>query len=123
MQTLAILKPDVVKSNNHMKILKEIIDNKFVVKSFKTHQLKLEQAQEFYFVHKDKKFFDELVNFMISGPCCLIVLEENNAVFNWRELMLNLREKYGTDIMNNAVHGSDSEENAKVEVEFFNSLS
>jgi nucleoside-diphosphate kinase len=125
-QTLAIIKPDAVAAGNIGKIIDRIEKDGFKIITMKKLQLAKEQAQEFYAVHKDKPFFDELVSFMSSGPIVAMVLEKESGVQAWRNLMGNtnpekaeavtLRKLFGTDMGHNAVHGSDSPESAKTEI-------
>ena len=128
-QTLAIIKPDAMKKSNMENIKKDIIDNGFNILKEKTLLLTDEQACSFYDIHKEKPFFDELVEFMTSSECHVMILEKENAVEEWRNLMGatdsqkaeigTIRNKYGTDISMNATHGSDSNENAIKEINFF----
>ncbi|MEE2632383.1 MAG: nucleoside-diphosphate kinase [Candidatus Neomarinimicrobiota bacterium] len=128
-QTLAIIKPDAMKKGNMENIKKDIIDNGFNILKEKTLLLTDEQACSFYDIHKEKPFFDELVEFMTSSECHVMILEKENAVEEWRNLMGatdsqkaeigTIRNKYGTDISMNATHGSDSNENAIKEINFF----
>ena len=128
-QTLAIIKPDAMKKGNMENIKKNIIDNGFNILKEKTLLLTDEQACSFYDIHKEKSFFDELVEFMTSHECHVMILEKENAVEEWRNLMGatdsqkaeigTIRNKYGTDVSMNATHGSDSNENAIKEINFF----
>tara|TARA_B100000378_G_scaffold204655_1_gene168009 strand:- start:277 stop:678 length:402 start_codon:yes stop_codon:yes gene_type:complete len=128
-QTLAIIKPDAMKKDNMENIKKNIIDNGFNILKEKTLLLTDEQACSFYDIHKEKPFFDELVEFMTSHECHVMILEKENAVEEWRNLMGatdsqkaeigTIRNKYGTDVSMNATHGSDSNENAIKEINFF----
>ena len=128
-QTLAIIKPDAMKKGNMENIKKDIIDNGFNILKEKTLLLTDEQAYSFYDIHKEKSFFDELVEFMTSHECHVMILEKKNAVEEWRNLMGatdsqkaeigTIRNKYGTDVSMNATHGSDSNENAIKEINFF----
>ena len=128
-QTLAIIKPDAMKKSNMENIKKDIIDNGFNILKEKTLLLTDEQACSFYDIHKEKPFFDELVEFMTSYECHVMILEKENAVEEWRNLMGatdsqkaeigTIRNKYGTDVSMNATHGSDSNENAIKEINFF----
>ena len=127
--TLAIIKPDAMKKGCLEDIRKDILDNGFDIVEEKTLHLSNEQACAFYDIHKDKPFFDELVEFMTSYECHVMKLEKEDAVVEWRNLMGatdsqkadigTIRQKYGTDISMNATHGSDSTENAHKEIEFF----
>ena len=128
-QTLAIIKPDAMKKGNMENIKKDIIDNGFNTLKEKTLLLTDEQACSFYDIHKEKPFFDELVEFMTSYESHVMILEKENAVEEWRNLMGatdsqkaeigTIRNKYGTDVSMNATHGSDSNENATKEINFF----
>ena len=128
-QTLSIIKPDAVSDNNIGNILAIFEGAGFVIKQMKMLSLTKEQAQAFYAVHKERPFYDELVEFMISGPVAVSVLEGENAVLHHRDVMGatnpadasegTIRQLYGASIDNNAVHGSDSLENAEVEINFF----
>ena len=128
-QTLAIIKPDAMKKDNMNNIKEDIIDNGFSILKEKTLLLTNKQACTFYDIHKEKPFFDELVEFMTSHECHVMILEKENAVEEWRKLMGatdsqkaeigTIRNKYGTDVSMNATHGSDSNENAIKEINFF----
>lgn len=125
-QTFAIIKPDAVKAENSDKIIDLIKANGFTITNMKKLNLTKEQAQQFYAVHKDRPFFNDLVEFMTSGPSIIMVLEKDNAVTDWRNLMgatdpskaapNTVRKLYGTNITQNATHGSDSVENAQKEI-------
>lgn len=128
-QTLAIIKPDAMRKDNMNNIKEDIIDNGFSILKEKTLLLTDKQACSFYDIHKEKPFFDELVEFMTSHECHVMILEKENAVEEWRKLMGatdsqkaeigTIRNKYGTDVSMNATHGSDSNENAIKEINFF----
>ena len=128
-QTLSIIKPDAVKKGVIGKILDRFESNGLRIAAIKKLQLTKEQAGEFYAVHKDRPFFGELVEFMTSGPVVVSVLEGENAVAKNRELMGatnpkeaapgTIRADFAESIDANAVHGSDSLENAKNEIAFF----
>ena len=128
-QTLAIIKPDAMKKDNMNNIKEDIIDNGFSILKEKTLLLTDKQPCSFYDIHKEKPFFDELVEFMTSHECHVMILEKENAVEEWRKLMGatdsqkaeigTIRNKYGTDVSMNATHGSDSNENAIKEINFF----
>lgn len=128
-QTLSIIKPDAVRDNNIGNILAIFEGSSLVIKNMKMLSLTQEQAEAFYAIHKDRPFFNDLVQFMISGPVVVSVLEGENAVSHHRDVMGatnpedaaegTIRKLYGASIDNNAVHGSDSVENAAVEVAFF----
>ena len=127
--TFGIIKPDAVKKGVQGSIIQKILDNGFNIRALKLiHQTKL-QAEGFYAVHKERPFFGELTDFMSSGPCVVMVLEKENAVPAWRELMGatnpeeadegTLRREFASSIGENAVHGSDSNENAEIEISYF----
>jgi nucleoside-diphosphate kinase len=128
-QTLSIIKPDAVAKGVIGKILDRFESNGLRIAALKKLQLTKEQAGEFYAVHKERPFFGELVEFMTSGPVVVSVLEGENAVAKNRELMGatnpqeaapgTIRADFAESIDANAVHGSDSLENAKIEIEFF----
>ena len=127
--TLAIIKPDAMQKGSKEDIRKDIMDNGFKIVEEKTIHMSEKQAQGFYDIHKDKQFFGELVEFMTSFKSHIMKLEKDNAVSEWRDLMGatdstkaepgTIRAKYGTDISMNATHGSDSDENAEKEINFF----
>ena len=128
-QTLSIIKPDAVRDNNIGNVLAIFEGAGLAIKQMKMLSLTKEQAQAFYAVHKERPFYDELVEFMISGPVAVSVLEGDNAVSHHRDVMGatnpadasegTIRQLYGASIDNNALHGSDSLENAEVEINFF----
>ena len=128
-KTLSIIKPDAVERNLQEEIKKNFIDNGFEIKNEKKIQISKSEAEEFYKVHQSKPFYAELCNYLSSGPIVVMVLEKNNAVIDYRKLMGatdptkaeegTLRKKYGISIDKNSVHGSDSIENAKIEINFF----
>ena len=128
-QTLSIIKPDAVERNLQNEIKSEFINNGFqIVKEKKIHISK-QEAEKFYKVHETKPFYNDLCAYLSSGPIIVMMLEKNNAVLDNRKLMGatnpdeaeegTLRKKYGISIDKNSVHGSDSVENAKVEINFF----
>ena len=127
--TLAIIKPDAMQKGLKEDIRKDIMDNGFKIVEEKTIHMSEQQAQGFYDIHKDKPSFGELVEFMTSFKSHIMKLEKDNAVSEWRDLMGatdstkaepgTIRAKYGTDISMNATHGSDSDENAEKEINFF----
>ncbi|AJD02371.1 nucleoside-diphosphate kinase [Campylobacter lari] len=128
-KTLSIIKPDAVKKGVIGQILTRFESNGLRIAATKKIQLSEKEAQEFYAIHKDRPFFKDLVEFMISGPVVVSVLEGENAVLKNRELMGatnpkeaapgTIRADFADSIDANAVHGSDSLENAKIEIEFF----
>ena len=128
-QTLSIIKPDAVERNLEVEI-KEIFKNKgFQILKEKKIQIEKIEAEKFYKVHETKPFFNDLCAYLSSGPIVVMVLEKDNAVLGNRELMGatnpndaeegTIRKKYGISIDKNSVHGSDSVENAKIEIDFF----
>ena len=128
-QTLSIIKPDAVERNLDNEI-KKIFENKgFKIVREKKIQLEKSEAEKFYKVHETKPFYDDLCTYLSSGPIVVMVLEKENAVLKNRELMGatnpkdalegTIRKKYGISIDKNSVHGSDSVENAKIEINFF----
>jgi len=128
-RTFAIIKPDAVAAGNAGAILSMIEKNGFKVKGMRLQHLTLKEAEGFYAVHKGKSFFDELVAFMTEAPVVLLALEKEDAVQSWRDLMGatnpdkaaegTVRKLYGTNIGRNASHGSDSDENAAIELAWF----
>ncbi len=128
-QTLSIIKPDAVERNLQEEIKLKFIENGFNIKSEKKIQITKNEAEEFYKVHQSKPFYGELCNYLSSGPIVVMILEKENAVLENRKLMGatdpakanegTIRKKYGISIDKNSVHGSDSIENAKIEIEFF----
>jgi nucleoside-diphosphate kinase len=128
-QTLSIIKPDAVDRNLDNEI-KEIFRNKgFTILKEKKIQIDKSEAEKFYKVHETKPFYNDLCSYLSSGPILVMVLEKENAVLANRELMGatnpvdanqgTIRKKYGISIDKNSVHGSDSIENAKIEINFF----
>ena len=128
-QTLSIIKPDAVERNLDNEI-KEIFKNKgFKIIKDKKIQIEKLEAEKFYKVHETKPFYSDLCSYLSSGPIVVMILEKDNAVLANRELMGatnpkdaeqgTIRKKYGISIDKNSVHGSDSVENAKIEIDFF----
>ena len=128
-KTLAIIKPDAVNSKFSGKII-DIIENQgFDIVAMKKMQLSKDKAEGFYAVHKERPFFGELVEFVTSGPVVVMVIKKENAVKAWRDLMGatnpadategTIRKQFGKNISMNATHGSDSVENAAIEVKYF----
>ena len=128
-QTLSIIKPDAVERNLSDQIKQEFINKGFeIIKEKKIHITK-EEAERFYKVHESKPFYNDLCAYLSSGPIIVMTLQRENAVIENRKLMgatnpVNaeegtLRKKYGISIDKNSVHGSDSIENAKIEIDFF----
>ena len=128
-KTFAIIKPDAVKNNFTGKIYNHILENNFKIFSSKLIKMTKQHAEEFYKIHEEKPFYEELTNFMSSGQCMVLALEKDNAVKEWRDTIGNtnptdakegtIRKLYATSLGENAVHGSDSDENAKKEIAFF----
>jgi nucleoside-diphosphate kinase len=127
--TLAIIKPDAVRAGNIGNIIQRITDHGFKIRAMKLLQLSKPVAEGFYAVHRERPFFGELVQFMTSGPSVVLALEKGNAVQAWRDLMGptdstkapkgTIRGDFGTDVQENASHGSDSPENASLELKYF----
>ena len=128
-RTFTMIKPDAMGNTYAGKIIDHIINNGFTLKAMKLVHLSKEQASEFYAVHKERPFYSGLVDFMSSGPIIAAVLEGENAVETFRTLIGatnpeeadegTIRKLYAEDIGRNAVHGSDSDENAVIEAGFF----
>ena len=128
-RTLSIIKPDAMKLKYSGKIIDFIEEKGFTIIAQKKIVLTKSQAEAFYSVHKERPFFHELVDFMMSGPILVQIIEAKDAVSFYREIMGStnpeeakegtIRKLYGTDIQCNAVHGSDSIENANIETSFF----
>lgn len=128
-RTLAILKPDSVRKNYIGDIIKMILTAGFKIKGIKMIKMSSESAKVFYFVHKDRPFYNDLVEYMTSGTCVPIALEKENAVVEFRKLIGatdptqaeegTVRKLYAKDKAENAVHGSDSDENAAIEIAHF----
>ncbi len=128
-QTLSIIKPDAVERNLAGNIKEKFLQNKLVVKKQKKIQISKEEAAEFYKVHQTKPFYEKLCNYLSSGPIIVMILEGENAIEENRRVMGatdpnnaengTIRKEYGISIDKNSVHGSDSIDNAKKEIEFF----
>ena len=128
-KTFAIIKPDAVERNLIGKILERIESNGFKIAGMKKAQLSQKEAKGFYYVHKERPFFDSLTEFMCSGPVVLLVLEKENAITAWRDLMGatnpedakegTIRKDFALSIEKNSTHGSDSAENAAYELSYF----
>ena len=128
-QTLSIIKPDAVERDLIEEIKNIFIRNKLVIKDSKKIHISKDEAADFYKVHQSKPFYSELCNYLSSGPIIVMIIEKENAVLENRKLMGatdpkkaddgTLRKKYGISIDKNSVHGSDSLENAKIEIDFF----
>jgi len=127
--TFGIIKPDAVRAGNQGKIIDRIVAGGFKIRGMKLIHQTRKQAEGFYAVHAGKGFYDELCDFMSSGPCVVLALEKDGAVKAWRDLMGatdpakadegTLRKLFGGSVGENAVHGSDSDENAAREAGFF----
>lgn len=128
-RTFTMIKPDAVRNGNIGNILQMINVAGFRIIAMKYTRLSLEQAGQFYEVHKERPFYGELTEFMSSGPIIAAILEKDNAVADFRKLIGatnpaqadegTIRKLYATSVGENAVHGSDSDENAKIEGDFF----
>ena len=128
-QTLSIIKPDAVERNLENEIKEMFKSNGFTILNEKKIQIEKSEAEKFYKVHETKPFYNDLCSYLSSGPIVVMVLEKDNAVLGNRELMGatnpkdaeegTIRKKYGISIDKNSVHGSDSVENAKIEIDFF----
>ncbi|MDT4968744.1 MAG: nucleoside-diphosphate kinase [Acidobacteriota bacterium] len=127
--TFGIIKPDAVRAGTTGAIVQRINDGGFKLRAMKLIHMTLQQAEGFYEVHRERPFFPELTTFMSSGPCVVMALETDGAVKAWRDLMGatdpskadagTLRKEFGGSLGENAVHGSDSEENAAIEISYF----
>ena len=128
-RTFAIIKPDAFGAGNAGKILARIYQEGFKVVGLKKLYLSKIEAEGFYHVHRERPFFDELTNFMSSGPCLVMVLEAEQAIKKWRDLMGatdpaeaadgTLRKEFGTFVGENATHGSDAPDTASFEIAYF----
>ena len=128
-QTLSIIKPDAVERNLENEIKEMFKSNGFKILKEKKIQIEKSEAEKFYKVHETKPFYNDLCAYLSSGPIVVMVLEKDNAVLGNREIMGatnpedaeegTIRKKYGISIDKNSVHGSDSVENAKIEIDFF----
>jgi nucleoside-diphosphate kinase len=127
-KTYGMIKPDAVSKNFTGKIIDKILDAGFNVRGMKLMKMSLNQAQEFYAVHKERPFYSELVEYITSGPVVALALEKENAVLDFRALLGatdpleaadgTIRKLYGESKAVNAIHGSDSDENANIEINF-----
>jgi nucleoside-diphosphate kinase len=127
--TFGIVKPDAVRGGKTGAIIQRITDGGFKIRAMKLIHMTLAEAEGFYAVHRERPFFPELTTFMSSGPCVVMALEKDGAVKAWRDLMGatdpakadegTLRREFGGSLGENAVHGSDSEENAAIEISYF----
>ena len=128
-QTLSIIKPDAVERSLDNEIKAIFKDNGFNIVNEKKIQIEKSEAEAFYKVHETKPFYNDLCSYLSSGPIVVMILEKSNAVLDNRKLMGatnpkeaeegTIRKKYGISIDKNSVHGSDSNENAKIEIDFF----
>ena len=128
-QTLSIIKPDAIERNLQDKIKDIFIKNNFMIVKEKKVKLEKKDAEQFYKVHETKPFYNDLCNYLSSGPVLVMVLKKNNAIAENRKLMGatnphdadpgTIRKKFGISIDKNSVHGSDSRENAEKEISFF----
>jgi nucleoside-diphosphate kinase len=128
-RTLTIIKPDAVRKQNFGKIISRIEAEGFTILALKKVGLSQQQAEGFYAVHRQRPFYRDLVKYMISGPVYVAALQRDNAVAHLRQVMgatdpkkadrATIRAQFGESIEQNAIHGSDSDENARVEISFF----
>ena len=128
-QTLSIIKPDAVERNLAEKIKEKFLENELTIKNQKKIQITREEAAEFYKVHQTKPFYDRLCNYLSSGPIVVMILEGENAITINRKIMGatdpkqaddgTIRKEFGISIDKNSIHGSDSSDNAKKEIQFF----
>ena len=127
--TFGIIKPDAVRAGKTGAIIQRILADGFKIRGLKLIHITRKQAEGFYAVHRERPFFGGLTEFMSSGPCIVMALEKENAVKSWRDLMGatdpakadagTLRKEFGGSVGENAVHGSDSDENAAIEIAYF----
>jgi nucleoside-diphosphate kinase len=128
-RTLTIIKPDSVRKRNFGKIINRLETEGFTIVALKKIQLSQKQAEGFYAVHRERPFFRDLVTYMVSGPVFVAALERDNAVAHLRQVMGatdpkkadrgTIRADFGASIEQNAIHGSDSDDNAQIEIAFF----
>lgn len=128
-RTFAIIKPDAVRGGDTGTIIQRIIDGGFEIRALKMLHMTLKEAEGFYAVHRERPFFPGLTEFMSSGPCVVMVLQKDGAVKAWRDLMGatdpakadegSIRKEFGSSVGENATHGSDSDENAAIEISYF----
>ena len=128
-RTLSIIKPDAVERSLENEIKEMFVKNGFTILNEKKIQIEKSEAEKFYKVHETKPFYNDLCSYLASGPIVVMILEKENAVKGNRDLMGatnpkeasegTIRKKYGISIDKNSVHGSDSVENAKIEIDFF----
>lgn len=127
--TFGIIKPDAVRGGKTGSIVQRILDDGFQIRGLKLIHMTRQQAEGFYAVHRERPFYSGLTEFMSSGPCVVMALEKESAVKSWRDLMGatdpakadegTLRKEFGGSLGENAVHGSDSDENAAIEIAYF----
>src|ERR1044071_323291 len=127
--TFGIIKPDAVRAGRTGAVLQRVLDAGFKLRAMKLIHLTTREAEGFYEVHRERPFFGELTEVMSSGPCVVMALEKEGAVKAWRDLMGatdpakaeagTLRKEFGGSVGENAVHGSDSDENAAIEIAYF----
>lgn len=127
--TFGIIKPDAVRGGNSGRIIQRINESGFKIRAMKLIHMTLKEGEGFYDVHRERPFFGELTQFMSSGPCVVMALEKSDAVKSWRDLMGatdpakadegTLRKEFGGSMGENAVHGSDSDDNAAIEIAYF----
>ena len=127
--TFAIIKPDAVRSRKTGYIIQRILDGGFTIRAMKMLHMTLKEAEGLYAVHRERPFFAGLTEFMSSAPCVVMVLHKEGAVKSWRDLMGatdpakaddgTLRKEFGASLGENAVHGSDSDENSAIEIAYF----
>ena len=130
--SLTIIKPDAFEKGYAGKIIDDIIKGGFNLVAMKLYQMSEDEAKRFYSIHSEKPFFSELIYYITSGPIIVAIVKKENAVEDFRLLIGNtdptkadegtIRAKFGTSITNNAIHGSDSNENAELEASYFFSL-
>jgi len=128
-RTFGIIKPDAVKGGKAGAIIQRILDHGFQIRGLKLIHMSRKEAEGFYAVHRERPFFAGLTEFMSSAPCVVMALEKEGAVKAWRDLMGatdpakaddgTLRKEFGGSVGENAVHGSDSDENAAIEIAYF----
>ncbi|MCC6215524.1 MAG: nucleoside-diphosphate kinase [Polyangiaceae bacterium] len=128
-RTLCIIKPDGVEKRKQGAILQRLLDEGFRVLAMRQLTIGRKQAEGFYAVHRERGFFGELIEFMTRGPSVVVALERENAVAHYREVIGatdpakaaegTIRKLYGANVGENAVHGSDSEENGRIEIAYF----
>ena len=127
--TFGIIKPDAVRAGHTGSIIQSVLDSGFKLRGLKLMHMTRQEAEGFYDVHRERPFFAGLTEFMSSAPCVVMSLEKEGAVKAWRDLMGatdpakadegTLRKRFGGSVGENAVHGSDSDENAAIEISYF----